>query len=197
VDPRTPSEYNDEANAYLSELAKQLPTILLDGAARRLTPLRLRLANQTTQNLTSLQLVVELPHGVQVAEEQTGYDRAHRPTRPIPYGEKTGYTLPTAFAAAGLLAVNPPYIPRPQVRSTEQGTEITFPGVDVRPRRAVDLDPVVLVVPEATDSPLRATWSATAKNVEAVLDGTLALPIAGEPWTLDKLLWPPSQASGQ
>jgi hypothetical protein len=193
-DRRTREEYQAESKDYLTALEAALPQAVLDGAAAHLAPLQIRLTNQVAQNLAELELVLDLPTHVTAVLPRPRPDGRYldMPARPAPYGAKSRYDLDIALP--DIHPLRPPGVtrpPRPRISAAAHGTRVVFPSAGLRPLRSLDADAIILVVHAPTDPVVRAEWSATATNIDAVLQGVIDLPVGGEPLSLDELLAPP------
>jgi hypothetical protein len=195
-EPRTPEQYREEVDTYLSECRAMLPHLATKVSTALLPAMKWVVVNRTLHNLEGVEVRVHVegevyyrPKDPQKPSIVKRLPRAPRLWGPVP--------IPNPYdnlAIRGATFPSPPraYIPdlRPRPIIEHGGSvTVTFPEVHLRPEAEVVLDREhVLVLGETQDGPLRATWIATATNVSGTASGELQIEVDPEPVSLDELL---------
>lgn len=193
---RSPDQYRAEAAAYESDMLDALPAELLAAASRLLEPCVIELRNETDTNLPDVRLVVHVP-GDRVLASDPDEDGPGLPAPPRPYGPRKVSllrlgTMPDYGHLGHFPAAGPQWRSGVDIDNGGSAT-LTFDPVHLRPRQAVLLPPVVLLL--APGQPVVASWEATSTGLSGVAGGTLVLPVSGQPLTVEEALRPPSDDS--
>lgn len=186
---RSEEEYRQEVQRYGEDLESALRRALDDAAAHVLVGFAPIVTNLTERNYERVRVELHVEGDVRALEpanESDDFDPlAHLPRRPRKWGPWT-----TSKLAGMLSQVN--YFPPssgglgsaslgPSVEIENGGsTTLRYDPIHLRPRARETLDVVVLVVPEGTASPLRATWRATATNVDGQAGGEVEVLVEGD-----------------
>lgn len=185
---RTEEEYRQEVEQYGQQLEAALCEALDDAAAHVLVPFAPIVTNMTERNYERVRVELHVEGDVRAlepADEGVNFDPlAHLPRRPRKWGpwttSKLAGMLPQAsyisssFSGLGGASFGP------SVEIENGGsTTLRYDAIHLRPRASETLDPVVLVIPEGAASPLRATWRATATNVDGQARGEVEVPVDG------------------
>ena len=187
-DTRTAEDYRTEVDKYLARLHPQLAARACASAFRQnLGRLDLVLVNPTDRNFAAVEIIVTLPAAVLALDEEP----KHRmPTPPRPW--KT----PPPFQLLGGPWTTPFVIPpfkAPKwdvaIEPIEEGVELRFAAVDLRPHERAPLPLVHLFArADAHVSDVVANWSATSTASDGLQSGTLHVPVEDRVRPLDELL---------
>jgi hypothetical protein len=176
MESRSPQRYRQEVSRYIQKCRVVLPEAIDEAAAAVIDPVVLRLINRTGTPLASVQVVLQIHGDVRALEneegDQLGFDyfegalpEFHR------YGALPNFGLSPA-AMAGLRPVHA----GPPIRiDNSQPVTIHLPPVELRPMQHVDLEPFVLVAREAVVGDISVEWTATATNMDGLVNGQLTL----------------------
>ncbi|MEZ0167018.1 DUF4062 domain-containing protein [Kineococcus sp. LSe6-4] len=186
---RTEEEYRQEVAQYGQKLEAALHEALDDVAAHVLVPFAPIVTNLTERNYQQVQVELHVEGDVRAlepGEEDDDLDPLARlPRRPRKWGPWTSSKLAEMVSQ---IDYRPPRLGGFGAGSFASSVEIENGGsatlrygaIHLRPGAETALDSVVLVVPEGTASPLRATWRATATNVDGQTRGELEVPVEGD-----------------
>jgi hypothetical protein len=181
-EPRSPDEYRQEVETYLSRLEDALLSIAL---TRHLKTPRCRLAcrleNPTDRNIAGIKVTLTLPEGVRAYDDSLDEDD-------LPLAPRTWGPQPTIAPLGTWLGypVQGPRLPfiQPRLNPSEPSATVGSDGhsidyeMDLRPKDVLDLPQVTLLVPEVASSPLIAQWAATSTGARGVAEGTLEIVLA-------------------
>ncbi|MFE6461108.1 helix-turn-helix domain-containing protein [Streptomyces cinereoruber] len=176
-DPRTPEEFQQEVDEYLSEFDLAMQHALAQAVSAAGTPLNLRLTNPGEDNLAQVEVVLSLPGTVSAHVTADAEEEIDWPRQPTEYGEGT---TPRYAGLPAVLGVRPPayHLLAPQSPDIEQQdgrTLIRFAPVDLRPHETVTLDPITVYSSHEADS-FVSEWRATATNVSSKAQRSLTIP---------------------
>jgi hypothetical protein len=184
-DDRSPSEFEDEVSQYVERLAgwihlSTVKRMVRDGRNRLL----LRVRNLTDRNFTAVKVTVSIPGAVAALEK---YDlNLERPPRPNDFGRQSkafshaiGPSLSSINILPSLSGRQSP--PRSQIDNSGS-TTIRFLPVDLRPLGVADLDSRIslMVGPALAGQRITMLWTATASDVDGVVEGSVGAVIASE-----------------
>ena len=179
---RSVDKYKEEVAIYLTEARNEVHHRAHRAAIEREFGLvKFAVSNNTEHNFggVRVELVIEgTAHAYfdQDDAEPTG-GWAHQPRE---WG--TGRRLVTEFPLRGAAHAN-------SVHNRENGTEIHFASVDLRPNRTSELTPVhIFVGAEYAGESLTARWAATSDQLSGESAGTIVLPISQDVLSAEKLL---------
>lgn len=194
---RTEDEYRVEVTRHIQRCRELLPDLLEEAASERLVAITFQLENQTEHNLHKLKVKLHVDGDVFAAEpverqrasNERGLALPDPPRKFGPYWKKR-LDLAALGSAAYVHAV-PSYLPqfnggRGVAVDYTGSVTLTMSAQDVRPHETVELDPVVIWVPEPRG--LGATWEATATNWSGRANGQLLLPVGDQPVTIQGLI---------
>ena len=181
----------------ISSDAELLPDLLEEAASERLVAITFQLENQTEHNLHKLKVKLHVDGDVFAAEpverqrasNERGLALPEPPRKFGPYWKKR-LDLAALGSAAYVHAI-PSYLPqfnggRGVAVDYTGSVTLTMSAQDVRPHETVELDPVVIWVPEPRK--LVSTWEATATNWSGLASGQLLLPVGDQPVTIQGLI---------
>jgi hypothetical protein len=180
-DRRSHDEYRAEVNEYLTRAAERLPTKVWALAVENLSqPCHLQLSNPTERNFDEVQLDVDFRGDIMgYAERADARVGAIFPPAPCLYD-------PTPRLASSLQYL-PPFLPRvtyaapvPElwVTNTDDGSRVRFRPVHLRPREKKTLPALYFLAHlESAGTSISGHWSATAKNVDGDVHGTVELRV--------------------
>jgi hypothetical protein len=193
---RTPEAYLDEVEAYLTGTRAAAVDHAVTRAVRegvgRLRPLA---TNPTERNFNSILIEVQLDAPVLALDVEDGEDASPEPklpTRP----RQWGMARRSGWLSGQLLrpVVGPllgPTLPLGREVSIEQGPpcRIQWRVDHLPPRGSVNLDPIcVLIRPEYAGQTVTAQWTASARDADGVVAGTLSITIDTSLVTIAPLL---------
>lgn len=194
---RTEDEYRAEVTRHIQRCRELLPDLLEEAASERLVAITFQLENQTEHNLHKLKVKLYVDGDVFAAEpverqrasNERGLALPDPPRKFGPYWKKR-LDLAALGSAAYVHAI-PSYLPqfnggRGVAVDYTGSVTLTMSAQDVRPHETVELDPVVIWVPEPRE--LVATWEATATNWSGLASGQLLLPVGDQPVTIQGLI---------
>lgn len=194
-DNRTLEEYTAELDEWATELAEHAVGDLLHrycGAGHGLV--HLRVANNSTQYLPGVEIRVHIDF-----ERAKGFEDVpegdHMPKAPWPFGKMKPATDGRASMLSGILSPIVPnswdYSPR-YMRDTnlEDGSiKVTLDAGDLRPTAAHDGDDFFIFLPvRPPDGHLHATWTATVRDRDGILEGRLTIPVQPDPIDVGEIL---------
>ncbi|GAA2288683.1 hypothetical protein GCM10010145_68810 [Streptomyces ruber] len=174
---RSPEEFRQEVDEYLSDLNLAMQHALAQAVSATGTPLTLTLTNPGEDNLTKVQVVLSLPDTVTAHVTADAEEEVDWPHQPAKYGEGT---IPVLGVHQGVLGVQPsayhlPSLHSPDIEQQDGRTLIRFAPVDLRPHETVDLDPITVYSSQEADFFL-SEWRATATNVSSKVQRPLSIP---------------------
>lgn len=194
---RTEDEYRVEVTRHIQRCRELLPDLLEEAASERLVAITFQLENQTEHNLHKLKVKLHVDGDVFAAEpverqrasNERGLALPEPPRKFGPYWKKR-LDLAALGSAAYVHAI-PSYLPqfnggRGVAVDYTGSVTLTMSAQDVRPHETVELDPVVIWVPEPRK--LVSTWEATATNWSGLASGQLLLPVGDQPVTIQGLI---------
>ena len=177
---RDEGDYRADVEAYLAAVHEDFPEIARDVGAGLLPRVRFTAVNASDRNYANLLVKVHIAGGVTAISgpRETIY-RDLLPDAPRVWGSRSfGDVMP------GLrLPVNRSLdymFPRTKI---ENGGSVvlTFPSGNLRPSESHVLDDeIVLIFGPSEPTPLQATWTATATNVDTQATGAFSLDVAGD-----------------
>ncbi|MFD8050140.1 hypothetical protein ACFV5E_42675 [Streptomyces chartreusis] len=177
-DYRSPDDFRGQVEEYLRDFDAAMQLSLVQAVHAAGTSLTLKVTNPGEENLTKVQVVLDLPSTVwaHVVDEDQEVDW---PDQPKEYGTAA---LPIgAGAIAGMAALRSPafFLPSlysPDIEQEGDRTIVRFAPVDLRPHETVRLDPITLYsTQEAADS-FVGEWRATATKRQRHRAPTLVRP---------------------
>ncbi|MFI5621713.1 helix-turn-helix domain-containing protein [Streptomyces sp. NPDC051567] len=176
-DSRSPEEFRQEVDEYLSDFDLAMQHALAQAVSATGAPLTLTLTNPGEDNLTKVQVVLSLPGTVTAYVTADAEEEVDWPHQPAKYGEGT---IPALGIHQGVLGVQPPayHLPSlhsPDIEQQDGRTLIRFAPVDLRPHETVALDPITVYSSQEADS-FPSEWRATATNVSSKVQRSLSIP---------------------
>ncbi|PWJ46916.1 protein of unknown function [Quadrisphaera granulorum] len=190
---RSQEQYRAEVSAYGTTLAKALPTIREQMAARVLAPLIVNVTNPERKNLAGVELVLHIEgdvRAVPVEDIEDGWDpKDDMPTAPRKWGPRSTWAS-TDFLASISGADFPLGSLARQVQIEHDGSvTLRYPPFDLRPKGGQELSSVVLLVPDGAARTRRATWIVTATNRDGLAEGELTLDFSAAPRNVWRDWW--------
>ncbi|MFF4647275.1 helix-turn-helix domain-containing protein [Streptomyces sp. NPDC001389] len=176
-DSRSPEEFRQEVDEYLSDFDLAMQHALAQAVSVTGTPVTLRLTNPGEDNLTKVQVVLSLPETVTAHVTADAEEEIDWPHQPAKYGEGV---IPGLGIHPGVLGVQPaayhlPSLHAPEIEQQDGRTLIRFDPVDLRPHETVTLDAITVYSSQEADS-FPAEWRATATNVSRNVQRSLSIP---------------------
>ncbi|MEV8535668.1 hypothetical protein [Streptomyces sp. NPDC051211] len=176
-DSRSPEEFRQEVDEYLSDFDLAMQHALAQAVSAAGTPVTLTLTNPGEDNLTKVQVVLSLPGTVMAHVTDDAEEEIDWPLQPAKYGEGI---IPGLGIHQGVLGVQPPayHLPSlhsPDIEQQDGRTLIRFAPVDLRPHETVTLDAITVYSSQEADS-FPAEWRATATNVSSNVQRSLSIP---------------------
>ncbi|MET7869427.1 hypothetical protein [Streptomyces cyaneofuscatus] len=178
TDPRTPEDFEEEVEEYLSDLGQAMQNSLLQKIGTVGAPLALKLTNPGDENLTKVEVVLSFPETVMacVADDV----EVDWPDLPEQYGSSTSSI--SARAVAGIQVNSPafrlPDLHAPEIVRGEGRTFVRFAPVDLRPHETIALDSITLYsTTDDSASEIDGEWWATATNASGKACRRLVIPI--------------------
>lgn len=186
---RTAEQYIAEVERYLDTLRQELPDELAAAASHKLLLRSFVLTNDTEQNLEGVRLVVHIPGkaaAIEPDEPRPGLSAPPRRFGPVRENPLHFGTSLTSAAYLSRLQHSSPRL-RSGVDIEDGGSvRLRFDPKHLRPHDTVELDPVVLLLPD--NGPVTATWEATSTSLNGVLRGELVIPVAGSALSIQEAL---------
>ena len=184
---RTQDGFKAEVKAYLDAVAPVLVTAAMRDLVRsQEASVQLRVLNTKDRPLRQVELVLELPTGVDAAFRPDDLF-VDWPVVPKAYGTSHGFGDAAVILRASAAYQPPPRLGR--VRGGVNGREVVFEPFNVNARRPHDLPTVHVLIPSGTamDS-LQLRWSAGADDVAGLRFGVVDIPLAHASKTILDLL---------
>ena len=184
-DTRTISQYTDEVKKWHSEWTQRAPEHWMGAYAAGHGTCSLSLTNLTDRNFTSVEVRLEIPDAQVITDL---YDiETDLPKKPLPYGQgrwSPGFDMDLSTPRLAGLG----YRPTVWADNDEDKAFVTWDVGAVRPERALNSDPLYILVGKApSPRQLSVGWSATSKNVSGVARGTIELPLTDSPVAFDSI----------
>ncbi len=177
---RSPDQFRQEVDRWAADVRAAWASAVDTLAGAIWDAVTIKIENLTSVFLERLQLVITLPGSVDAIEslDSDGFEfETHLPDRPRAWGPSP-YMLfdPAEMDISG--------IRRPSDatwRRVGDALEITVDVNELRPKRTIECtDELVLVVrsSEMDLPPIPATWSATVRNLDEVIEGECTIMVA-------------------
>ena len=177
---RNEGSYRADVDTYLAAVRQDFPEIARGVSASHLPHVRFTAVNASGRNYSDLLVKVHVNGGVTAIDGPP--KRPYRvllPAAPRVWGSRS---VLDGLARLETLAHTSfgDRFPRTGIVNGGSAT-LTFPVMDLRPFASQTLnDEIVLIFGPEEPTPLRATWTATATNVDAQASGSFGLDVAGE-----------------
>jgi hypothetical protein len=182
---RTEDEYREEVERWAAACRAALPTLVDALLAVRAPSTTFLVRNLTSRYLSDVRLQLHLAGAVeQIAWEADDrfVAREHLPIEPRPWGPRQkdlgfGHIVHDIFSSP--VGDFRPY-GGPSASFLNGGSvTATFEMRELRPKGAEEFEgEVVLVVRDAEMTVVEGTWTATARDLHAVFEGSLTVPVA-------------------
>ena len=175
LENRTVSEYKDELDSYIDELAPVLIHVAHAEALAGLEPgMELRLSNESQHNFDAVRVKIEFE------QEVFAYPGVEEVVPPIPnpprkWGSMNRLDGLDSLTGSGMM---PDLLGLPEIDNSGP-TTVKFDDVDLRPSDTIKLDPIHLVTTaDLAGTVLSAKWTATSSSADRVANGELLVEVS-------------------
>jgi hypothetical protein len=175
---RSPDEYGDEVEEYLTECTEQmlLHECIRALAERPITRVRLSLTNPTIRNLPDVEITLRLPGPVAAFTKDDLPDH-QMPAPPRLFGTSRPSYLSTTVPNLSDLSPISRLPSRVSIDNSNSAT-VQLRAGNLRPQQTKPLPEFHLVAAQAAGRVVRGSWEATSTGVDAMVQGDLQILIA-------------------